>query len=136
MQIDIDRLDTLIARGIVQQGSWGDGHERACLMSAVVSDAKSEDDCAAQGWPLWLAEMVVWLFDNYPADQAITRGRALMSVIKAADEAGRDWDDAHRRVRSAWAAWPAWPATRDRIEAALIAACTAHNQQRATPSLT
>lgn len=99
MQIDIQRYDDFAARGIIQQGSWGDGHERACLMSAIVFGAKSTEDCAAQGWPMWLAEMAVWLFDRYPEDKAVTRGRTLALAINNADTRGVDWDRVFRDVR-------------------------------------
>jgi hypothetical protein len=64
-------------------------------MSALVSGAHSEADCAAKGWPLWLAELTVWLFDAFDADY-IERGRALAVAIAASD---RDWERVYRDVR-------------------------------------
>ena len=99
MEIELDTYNDLAARGRIRQGSWGDGRERACLMSALVTGATSTEDCAAKGWPLWLAEIAVFLFDAYPADAAVARGRALAAAIHAADARGIDWDAVFRRVR-------------------------------------
>lgn len=99
MQINIDRYEALAARGAIRQRAWGDGQEQACLMSALVTGADSETDCVAQGWPLWLAEIAMWLFDGYPEDQAIERGRRLALAIKAADARGVQWERVFRAVR-------------------------------------
>ena len=99
MEIDLERFEGFAMRGAVHQGKWGDGRERACLLSAVVADAKSEEDCAARGWPLWLAEITVWLFDGYPEASAVARGRALIQAIAAADSRGVDWDRVFRDLR-------------------------------------
>lgn len=99
MKIDIARFEELAARGAIIQDDWGDGRERACLMSALVTGATSEEDCAANGWPLWLAEMAVWLFDRWPRNEAVARGRALAHAIAAYDARGGDWDAVYRRVR-------------------------------------
>ena len=95
MLLDINNLNRHIARGTLRQGSWGDGYEQACLMSALVSEAKSESDCAAQGWPLWLAELSVWLFDRFD-DDYVDRGRALAEAIAKSDQ---DWDRVWTDVR-------------------------------------
>lgn len=99
MQIDIPRLDAFIARGAIRQGLWGDGQNRACLMSAVVTGATSANDCAAAGWPMWLAELSVWLFDQFPPEAAIERGRRLVVAIRDADDRGIDWDRVYRDLR-------------------------------------
>ena len=98
MEINIDMFDTLAARGAIQKGEWGDGHERACLMSAVVTGAQSVEECAMRGWPLWLAELCVWLFDGYD-DDYIIRGRTLITAISDADARGADWDRVYKTVR-------------------------------------
>lgn len=99
MLIDLDRYDALAARGLIGQGDWGDDRGRACLMYALVTGATSERDCAAKGWPLWLAEMAVWLFDRYDSGEAVERGRALAQAIHDADARGVDWSSVYRRVR-------------------------------------
>jgi hypothetical protein len=100
LQIDIASFEALAKRGAIKQGAWGDGHERACLMSALVSGAKREEDCVAQGWPLWLAEIAVWLFDTAPKDEAVDKGRRLAVAIAAADKRGIDWDRVYCDVRT------------------------------------
>ena len=96
MQINIESLDRHIEAGTLLRGAWGDGHERACLMSALVRGAKSVYDCAAKGWPLWLAELSVWLFDGFDDADYIERGRAMAEAIAASDQ---DWDRVYRDVR-------------------------------------
>ena len=39
----------------LMQGDWGDGEETVCMMSALVSGAKSDDECVSAGWPRWLS---------------------------------------------------------------------------------
>ena len=98
MQINIDNYKALAARDAIRPGGWGDGRERACLMSALVTGATSEQDCAAQGWPLWLAEIAVHLFDAIDDDR-IARGRRLAEAIRDADARGVDWDRVQRELR-------------------------------------
>lgn len=96
MKIDIDNLNRHIAARTLKKRSWGYSQERACLVSALVPGAKSSADCAAQGWPLWLAELSVWLFDEFGDDDYIERGRALAQAIAESDQ---DWDRVYRDVR-------------------------------------
>ena len=50
-------------RPILKRGGWGDGVEAVCLMSALVPGATSVDECVTAGWPEWLPELVVDLYD-------------------------------------------------------------------------
>ena len=45
------------------RGKWGDGKDVVCLMSALVPGARSVNDCVTDGWPEWLAELVVGFYD-------------------------------------------------------------------------
>lgn len=99
MKLDLQRYDNFAARGMIRQGSWGDGRKRACMMSAAVTGATSEEDCVTAGWPLWLAEFCVARFDAYPEAEAVTRGRGLLAAIADADNRGVDWDRVRRDLR-------------------------------------
>lgn len=99
MEIDLSRYDDLASRGRITQRSWGDGHESASLMTALVRGAESERDCVAAGWPQWLAELATELFALFPADQAVERGRRVAGAIADADAASVDWDEIYAGVR-------------------------------------
>lgn len=66
MQITIDphaveKLEA--AKTKLRAGDWG-GTEAVCMMSAVVPGAKGVQDCVTAGWPEWLVELNVHLFDS------------------------------------------------------------------------
>ena len=46
------------ARSGLRRGEW-----RTCLMSALVPGAASVDACVHAGWPRWLVESIVFLYD-------------------------------------------------------------------------
>lgn len=52
-----DRLHRGIWRGTV------DGNEVVCMMGSVVAGANSTKDCVTAGWPEWLVDLNVSLFD-------------------------------------------------------------------------
>ena len=64
MRIDIHCL-TDGSRGELEQGRFGDAVERACAYSALTGQTDLED-CPAVGWPRWLAEVLIVVFDNAP----------------------------------------------------------------------
>jgi len=65
MEVNVDALKTAIANGTLIQGSWSAG-ESACLMGWLVDGSQSAHDCTLHGWPLWLVELNVYLFDSCP----------------------------------------------------------------------
>lgn len=52
------------ARPILKRGSWRGGIEAVCMMSAMVKGAQSTEDCVTAGWPKWLVDLNVYLFDE------------------------------------------------------------------------
>ena len=83
------------SRHKLRAGSWG-GSETVCMMSALVAGADSAKDCVTAGWPLWLAELNVALFDvEVGAESENTaRYQFALDVAKAVQEP-RDYDKAH-----------------------------------------
>jgi hypothetical protein len=66
-QIDekaLEKIRAAINAGKLKAGSWGDGTHAVCMMSALVSGADSTNACVTAGWPEWLAELNVSLFDS------------------------------------------------------------------------
>ena len=52
------------SRPMMTRGTWGDGVETVCMMSALVPGASEIDDCVTAGWPHWLTHSVLSLFDS------------------------------------------------------------------------
>ena len=50
-------------RGKMKQGGWGDGKEAVCMMSALVPGAQSIDECVTAGWPEWMVNTCIVLYD-------------------------------------------------------------------------
>ena len=88
MICDVKNFDRMLADGRLQQRDWGDG-ETACLMSSLIPGAEKIEDCAAKGWPVWLAEVFVHLFDADPSDD-FAWGRKLRDAIEAAVKRNAD----------------------------------------------
>ena len=136
MKIDIESLEDFIARNALRQCNWGDARETACLVSALTGKTDVES-CEAVGWPLWLAELYVSLFDAAPKDEATEWARQLAAAVKTADERGVDWGRCRHDIRlrtilpialasvgnvdEPWAAWAARVAA-EAAEAARTAA--------------
>lgn len=79
-----------ISAGILKARGWGDGVSAVCAMSAMVPGAVGVEDCVTAGWPEWLAELVVYLYDGAPeADRA----PFALAVAKAVSSP-RDYDRA------------------------------------------
>ncbi len=96
-----DRLLTLLDAGHLLRGSWTDGHERMCALSALSDEVRVEesaDACPADLMPPWVAEMVPMLDDSISLDGWEARMRRL-------GESARCWpvldDAAWERVRLA-----------------------------------
>lgn len=88
-----DAAERIMAANL-KSGSWG-GSEAVCMMSALVSGAKSIDDCVTAGWPEWLVDLNVALFDaDVGADnEDVARRRFAMDVALAV-QTPRDMDKA------------------------------------------
>ena len=89
MQITIDptaadKLRAAIEAGTLKAGSWGDGTHTVCMMSALVSGAKTPSDCVTAGWPEWLASLNVSLFDAKvgAADEGAARAGFALTVAE------------------------------------------------------
>ena len=62
----LPRLEEAIRKGIQRRGEWGDGNDAVCMMSAAEPSAAGEggtDACVTAGWPEWLVNLNVRLFD-------------------------------------------------------------------------
>jgi len=59
----LPHIRAAIDAGILKDGTWGNGTDAVCMMSAVVTGAENEGDCVATGWPAWLVRLNVSLFD-------------------------------------------------------------------------
>ena len=83
-----------IAHANLKSGSWG-GTDAVCMMSALVSGAKSTDDCVTAGWPKWLADLNVSLFDaDTGADDEDAARRQFAMDVALAVQTPRDMDKA------------------------------------------
>jgi hypothetical protein len=82
------------ARPKLKAGSWG-GTETVCMMSALVRGAGGTDDCVTAGWPQWLVELNVLLFDKMVGtnDEDAARYQFALGVANAV-QSPRDYDKA------------------------------------------
>ena len=62
MTILLENGTELLESAKLKRRSWG-GVDTVCMMSALVPGAQSTDDCETAGWPLWLADLCVGLYD-------------------------------------------------------------------------
>lgn len=75
----------------LKAGSWG-GNDVVCMMSGLVAGAQSTGDCVTAGWPGWLAELNVSLFDaSVGGDENAARLEFAYDVAKAVS-IPRDYD--------------------------------------------
>ena len=80
---------------ILRAGSWGNGTDAVCMMSAMVSGATCAEDCEAAGWPRWLAELNVKLFDaEVGADNEHAARVQFARDVAEAVQGPRDYDKA------------------------------------------
>ena len=78
----------------LEAGSWG-GAEAVCMMSGLVAGAKSTTDCVTAGWPEWLSDLNISLFDADvgAADEHAARLKFALDVASLVS-APRDYDRA------------------------------------------
>jgi hypothetical protein len=99
MNINLEQFEQFAAKGMLVQHNWGNLKTDACLISSLAGET-SIKKCASAGWPQWLAEIGVWLFDSAPdIETAIVDGRRFALAVKKADEKGVYFDDVYAKVR-------------------------------------
>jgi len=78
----------------LRAGEWGGTHT-ACMMSALVRGAGGIQDCVTAGWPEWLAELNVFMFDaNVGAECEETARYQFALDVAYAVQVPRDYDKA------------------------------------------
>lgn len=79
------RIRAAIDAGILTRLQWGDGTHTVCMMSAIVPGARSHGDCVTAGWPRWLVDLNVTLFDAQVGadDESAARQHFALDVAKA-----------------------------------------------------
>jgi hypothetical protein len=81
--------------GILKSGQWGDGTHAVCMMSALVPGAATIDDCVTAGWPKWLSDLNVHLFDvDVGADDEDYARYQFSLAVATAVSVPRDYDKA------------------------------------------
>lgn len=81
----LPRIRAAIDAGILTGGGWGDGATAVGVMGAAVPGAQHTEDCVTAGWPEWLAELNVDLFDATVGaeDEGKARQHFALSVAEA-----------------------------------------------------
>jgi hypothetical protein len=78
----------------LKAGCWGGTHT-VCMMSALVRGAGGIQDCVTAGWPEWLAELNVSMFDaNVGAECEETARYQFALDVAYAVQVPRDYDKA------------------------------------------
>ena len=78
----------------LRAGEWGGTHT-VCMMSALVRGAGGIQDCVTAGWPEWLAELNVSMFDaNVGAECEETARYQFALDVAYAVQVPRDYDKA------------------------------------------
>ncbi len=98
MKLNIERYKDFAKRGMLEQGGFGDLRDSACLVSSLTG-GESFDDCVAEGWPRWLAQLAAQIFDTAPKAEMFERGLAVAEAIKCAEGRGADFDQVRRNIR-------------------------------------
>ena len=91
----LEKIRAAIDSGKLKSDSWGDGTQAVCMMSALVSGAVRTADCVTAGWPEWLAELNVSLFDSKVGaqDEEAARTQFALRVAELV-QSPRDYDKA------------------------------------------
>jgi hypothetical protein len=98
----VDRIDHAIKSGMMRRGAWGDGVHTVCMMSALVPEAGESggriEKCVTAGWPEWLVDLNVTLFDaDVSAQPEVNDSTAFQFARDVAEavQAPRDLDKAY-----------------------------------------
>ena len=90
-----EKIRAAINAGKLKSDSWGDGTQAVCMMSALVSGAVGTADCVTAGWPEWLAELNVSLFDSTVGAQDEEAARAKFALrVAELVQSPKDYDKA------------------------------------------
>lgn len=95
MKIDRESLVQAINENRLTQGTWD--KETPCLMSAIAG--RSLDECTSNGWPRWLAELAVWLFDNQKPSDIHAFAIEFTGAVEAAESRNADYDEIFKQFR-------------------------------------
>ena len=95
MRIDRQQLEKAIERGTLTQRTWDE--DTPCMMSALAG--RSYEECTAAGWPKWLAEVGVWLFDQQYKNDIHSFAREFTEAAEAAEARGADYDEVYKEFR-------------------------------------
>ena len=78
----------------LRAGEWGGTHT-VCMMSALVRGAGGIQDCVTAGWPEWLAELNVSMFEVYVGAECEETARYQFALdVAYAVQVPRDYDKA------------------------------------------
>jgi hypothetical protein len=91
----LEKIRAAIDSGKLKAGGWGEGTHAVCMMSAIVSGAVGTADCVTAGWPEWLAELNVKLFDSTVGakDEEAARAKFALRVAELV-QTPRNYDKA------------------------------------------
>ena len=95
MRINRRALEDAIERGTLTQRTWDE--DTPCLMSAIAG--RSIDECASAGWPRWLAEVGVYLFDQQAEENIIPFALEFTEAAEAAEAREADYDEVYKEFR-------------------------------------
>ena len=95
MRIDRQQLEKAIERGTLTQRTWDEN--TPCMMSALAG--RSIDECTAAGWPKWLAEVGVWLFDSQRENDIKSFALEFTEATEAAEAREADYDEVYKEFR-------------------------------------
>ena len=89
------RIAAATDAGTLKRGEWGNGTDAVCMMSAAVPGASSSEDCVTAGWPEWLADLNVSLFDAHVgAEDEVKAAWSFAKDVAEAVSIPRDMDRA------------------------------------------
>ncbi len=92
MKLDLEAYERAAEEGTLTH-DW-----RHCMLAVAVG-ADSLEGCVTKGWPRWLAEAGVLIFDRAPRVVAEQRGEEFLRAVLAGQERGVDWDEVFRQWR-------------------------------------
>ena len=95
MIINRQQLEKAIKRGTLTQRTWKE--DTPCMMSALAG--RSYEECTAAGWPKWLAEVGVWLFDQQAEENIIPFALEFTEAAEAAEAREADYDAVYKEFR-------------------------------------
>ena len=95
MKINRRALEDAIDKKILTQRTWDQA--TPCMMSAIAG--RSIYECASAGWPKWLAEAGVYLFDQQAEENIIPFALEFTEAAEAAEAREADYDEVYKEFR-------------------------------------